>query len=96
MTACAKFLSNVCSGRDNLNTVHSSRTFASNGDYCLSATNEKGRVWCVLDEVNRGTIRLDRRASRRQAGVCTGILVPSTPRSYVSDVKEQVTCLTRT
>jgi hypothetical protein len=68
MTMCAKFLSNVCSGRGNLNTVHPSRTFASNGDYCLSAKNDKERVGCILDEVNDGTIRLDRHASRRQAG----------------------------
>jgi hypothetical protein len=45
MTTCAKFLSNVCSGRGNLDTVHPSRTFASNDGYCLSATNDKGRVW---------------------------------------------------
>jgi hypothetical protein len=53
-------------------------------------------VGCILDEVNGGTIRLDSRASNRQEEVCTGILVPSIPRSYVSDLEEQVTFLKRT
>jgi hypothetical protein len=45
MTTCDEFLPKSCSGRDNLNTVHPSRTFASNDGYCLSAKNDKGHVW---------------------------------------------------
>jgi hypothetical protein len=68
MTTCDEFLPKSCSGQGNLNTVHPSRTFASNNDYCLSATSEKGRIGCILEQIHEVRIRLDGHASRRQAG----------------------------